>query len=227
MVLGDFNNDGSMDVATSREPVSVREWQWNVQAPVPILANPPKLGFSWVAAGDVNNDGWTVLLATQPEFCCHALYVLINNQQGGFTLTTIADSFSPTTVMLGDLNGDGNLDAVVEGTNAAQILLGNGKGGFTLLPNTVPYPGPDLGPAQIGDVNGDGIPDLILPADGSIGIALGKGDGTFLTPFAVGAGGGEGQIFLENQHGQSPTAGLPDLISPDGADVWVLLNLTK
>ncbi|MGA2590543.1 MAG: hypothetical protein ABSH32_11545 [Bryobacteraceae bacterium] len=32
---------------------------------------------------------------------------------------------------------------------------------------------------------------------------------------------------LEDQHGQPPAAGLPDLISPDGSEVWVLLNLAK
>jgi hypothetical protein len=81
---------------------------------------------------------------------------------------------------------------------------------------------------QIGDVNGDGIPDLILPSDGSIGIALGMGNGTFLTPIVIGAGPAEGQIFLQNLHGQSPNAGLPDLLAPDASGgVMVLLNLTK
>ncbi len=51
-------------------------------------------------------------MATQPSYCCGAVYVLLNNQQGGFTLTTIADSDAPTSIMLADLNGDGNLDAV-------------------------------------------------------------------------------------------------------------------
>jgi hypothetical protein len=38
-----------------------------------------------------------------------------------------------------------------------------------------------------------------------------------------------GQIFFENLHGQSPTAGLPDIVSPDNSwgGVLVLLNLTK
>jgi hypothetical protein len=77
-------------------------------------------------------------------------------------------------------------------------------------------------------VNGDGIPDLLLPADGSVGIAVGKGDGTFLTRFAVGVGPGEGQILLENLHGQSLKAGLPDLVEPDSSGgVTVLINLTK
>ena len=76
-------------------------------------------------------------------------------------------------------------------------------------------------------MNGDGIPDLLLPADGSIGIALGTGKGTFYPPFVVGAGPGLGQVLLQNLHGQSATAGVPDVGAPDNTGgVMVLLNLT-
>jgi len=228
LVLGDFNHDGIPDVATSSNQFALGNGDGTFQPPQPILPNPPLYGFTWIAAGDVNNDGWTDLVATQSGVCCD-MYVLLNNQQGGFNLSKVHIGLYTTTfwVMLSDLNGDGNLDAVVGGDGDVFIFLGNGLGQFKLLSETIPYPGPDPLPPQVGDVNGDGIPDILLPADGSIRIALGKGNGTFVTPFAVGAGGGEGQILLANQHGQSPTAGLPDLISPDGSQVWVLLNLTK
>jgi len=132
--------------------------------------------------------------------------------------------------MLADLNADGNLDAVVEQSSnaSAHIYIGNGKGGFTSGQNNIPYPFVDDLPAQIGDINGDGIPDLVLPADGSIGIALGTGKGTFYPPFVIGAGPGVGQVFLQNLHGQSATAGLPDIVAPDSSGgVMILYNLTK
>jgi hypothetical protein len=176
----------------------------------------------------VNNDGWTDILATQPEYCCGALYVLLNNQQGGFTLTTINDTNGPSAVMLADLNLDGNLDAVVMEADEVNVYLGNGQGGFTFNKKRVYYPGPDIIVPQVGDVNGDGIPDILLPADGSIGIALGNGDGTFAPTFAVGAGPGVGQVFMQNLHGQPSTSGLPDLVAPDGSGgVMVLINITK
>jgi hypothetical protein len=66
-----------------------------------------------------------------------------------------------------------------------------------------------------------------MPASGSLGIALGKGDGTFLTQEYVGIGNGAGQIILTNVHGQPATAGLPDIVAPDGSGaVVVLINNT-
>jgi len=230
MVVGDFNHDGKLDVATSSNQMALGNGDGTFQAPVPILASPPVQGFTWIAAGDFNNDGWTDLLATQPFIGTGALYVMLNNQQGGFTLTTITDKGGPNAVMVADLNGDGNLDAVVMqyGNWTAHIFLGNGLGGFTSGQNNIPYPFVDSLPPQIGDVNGDGIPDLLLPADGSIGIALGTGKGTFYKPFVVGVGPGVGQVFMQNLHGQSPTAGLPDLVAPDSSGgVTVLINETK
>jgi hypothetical protein len=58
--------------------------------------------------------------------------MLLNNQQGGFTVTSMTDNDGPISVMLADLNGDGNLDAVVteDGNATAHIYMGNGKGGF-------------------------------------------------------------------------------------------------
>jgi len=157
------------------------------------------------------------------------MYVLLNNQHGGFTQTTTIAVSGVYRVMLADLNGDGNLDAVVQTSLNAATYLGDGKGDLTAGQSGIPYPGADTLPAQIGDVNGDGIPDLILPADGSIGIALGLGNGKVtMAPYAVGVGQAPGQIFLENPHGQSAASGKPDLVAPDSSvGVTVLINLTK
>jgi hypothetical protein len=223
LVFGDFNHDGKVDVATSSNQLALGNGDGAFQSPVSILASPPS-GFTWIAAGDMNNDGWTDIMAAGIAY----VYRLLNNQQGGFTLSTIARD-TPTAVMLADLNSDGNLDAVIttESANVA-IYLGNGKGGFKAGQSGIPYPFVDQLPAQIGDVNGDGIPDLLLPADGSIGIALGTGKGTFANPFVVGAGPGVGQVFMQNLHGQSAASGLPDLVAPDfSGGVMVLINQTR
>jgi FG-GAP-like repeat len=73
----------------------------------------------------VNNDGWTDLVAVQSEYCCAAFCVLLNDQQGGFTLTTMKDTAGPASVMLADLLGNGSLDVVQEtGASTARFLYG-------------------------------------------------------------------------------------------------------
>jgi hypothetical protein len=154
---------------------------------------------------------------------------LLNNHQGGFTQSAITNNQGPLTVTLADLNGDGNLDAVVDTFYGYDVLvyLGDGKGGFTLK-GTLAYQGSDPQPPAVGDVNGDGIPDILMPSDGSVQIELGNGDGTFTTMPSQGVGPGAAQILLENLHGQSPKAHLPDIVAPDSTGgVTVLINTTK
>jgi hypothetical protein len=231
MVLADFNHDGLLDIATSFNQLAYGKGKGQFEAPVAIWDDPPPLGFVWIAAGDINNDGWTDLLAGQGEYCCGAYFVMLNNHEGGFTVTTYTTptGYGPWAVMMGDFNGDGNLDTAFEYGNATLgIYLGDGKGEFTPVNQTLSYPFVDQLPPQVGDVNGDGILDILLPANGMITIALGKGNGTFATPLTVGVGSGLGQILLQNLHGQSPKSGLPDIVEPDGGGgVTVLINLTK
>ena len=232
IVTGDFNHDGKLDVATAGNQFALGNGDGTFQAPLTILANPPAQGLSWIAAGDVNNDGWPDLVATSNSRppATLGLLVLLNDRKGGFTLS---DTISGPSygVSLADLNGDGNLDAVTY-DGSAQVYLGNGRGGFT--------PGQQIsdpssvfvtsfgGPA-IGDVDGDGIPDLLIADNGNLAIALGTGKGTFYAPFLLGLGPNPSLIVLENLHGQSDSAGLPDIVAPNWSPggVMVLINLTK
>jgi hypothetical protein len=225
IALGDFNHDGKTDVASSSNQLALGNGDGTFQAPGTLIANPPPNGFYWIAVGDVNNDGWADVLAACGDGCPYT-YLYLNNHLGGFTQSSVTQSY-PSAVMLTDLTGDGNLDAVVTSSAAyVTILIGDGKGGFTGTQNHVPYPFVDQLPAQVGDVNGDGIPDLLLPADGSIGIALGNGKGEFQAPFVEGVGPGVGQVFTQALHGQ-PT-GLADIVAPDyTGGITVLFNTTK
>jgi len=228
LVVGDFNHDGKLDLATSSNQLALGNGDGTFQSPVPYIANLPEHGFNWLVAGDLNNDGWTDLIASARIYGGDEgwMFVLLNDHNGKFQQKPFKTEAEAEAFTLADLNLDGNLDAVISESDYAICYLGDGTGGFKALKGFVPSPGLGSIYPLVGDVNGDGIPDVLLGTNGTIAIALGRGDGTFLAPWEVGAGPYVSQIFLENLHGQSPAAGLPDLVAPD-AGVAVLINTTK
>lgn len=100
---------------------------------------------------------------------------------------------------MADINGDGIQDLVlggaeteagVTGVVGVTVLLGNGGGTFTILPNSPVFDLPEndsVGSIVVADFNGDGIPDLaVIEVDPTTtnniytaAIFLGNGDGTF------------------------------------------------
>jgi len=230
LALGDFNHDGKLDFATSGNLIALGNGDGTFQAPTDIMANPPSSGFSGIAAGDINNDGWPDLVLTNNGIPYNNVFVLLNNKEGGFT--QVPTDFGGLTVepILADLNGDGNLDLVLRATagGGAWIYLGDGKGGFSLQV-TLPSALTDTaGPMFVADVNGDGIPDIGVLAADTLEIFLGQGGATYAAPFSIGTSPSPGSVLVENLHGQSPKAGLPDIVVPDtSGGVTVLINTTK
>jgi hypothetical protein len=163
------------------------------------------------------------------------VFVLLNNQEGGFTQVNTDFGNLTYNPVLADLNGDGNLDLILFTTSGAiggppiapGIYLGNGKGNFTYkesLENAIGFAGLTL----VADVNGDGIPDICELVSDTVSIFLGEGGANYAAPFSIGTGPSPGDILVSNLHGPSPTAGLSDLVAPDSSGgVMVLLNLTK
>ena len=224
--LGDFNHDGYPDIATNSFYIAYGHGDGTFQAPVSFWTNPPNCEFPGIAAADFNNDGFSDLAIT-----CYAkntIYVLINNQKGGFTQTSISNNEGPWDVVLADVAGSGNLDMLVSSLDVPTIYLylGNGKGGFTLK-QEIPFLD---GPAAyaVADINGDGKPDLLQLNPDSVAVFLGAGNGTFAkTPFYLGTGPAPGQVLTQNLRGQS-RPGVPDIVLPDGSGgVRILLNETK
>ena len=109
------------------------------------------------------------------------------NFTGTFPRTDFNVGHSPSAVVVGDFNGDGNLDLAVtnEGDNTVSILLGNGDGTFQTQKTFATGLGPDAIVAA--DFNGDGKLDLAVAnlTDNTISIFLGNGDGTFTVSSTV------------------------------------------
>ena len=151
----------------------------------------------------------------------------------GFTTgPTSATGSAPTTVAVGDFNGDGIPDLVTANSadNTMSVLLGNGDGTFTLKSS------PAVGDAPysfaIGDLNGDGILDMAVANCGNcsylnynsntVTVLLGNGDGTFTTKSTLTVGTSPEFVAIGDFNGD----GIPDLAVTNGSDdtVSVLLG---
>jgi uncharacterized repeat protein (TIGR01451 family) len=120
----------------------------------------------------------------------------------------------PSTVGVGDFNGDGKVDlAVADGAALGiAILLGNGDGTFAAAIN---YGGGNGFPLAVGDFNGDGKPDLVAASGGTqVAILLNTCGGvadltitkTHAGNFTQGQTGATYTITVRNT-GSAPTTG--------------------
>ena len=101
---------------------------------------------------------------------------------------------SPSTVISGDLNGDGYTDLILFGADNAgnssyQVLLNDGRGNFSAGGSgSLPAAGiGSSGPILSGDFNHDGKLDFASLNASPIAIFFGNGDGTFAAPVPMGA----------------------------------------
>jgi len=145
----------------------------------------------------------------------------------GFVAPLAFDAGSgPSSVAVGDFNGDGILDLAVANYygNNVSVLLGNGDGSFQPAVNYYAA-GSEPSSVAVGDFNGDGIQDLAVLnyAGNNVSVLLGNGDGSFQTTNAsYVVGTAPEQVVAGDFNGD----GFPDLAVPNQYtnDVSILLN---
>jgi hypothetical protein len=174
--VGDFNNDGLLDVAVavanSNFAIDVYSGKGNGTFGSPIVTNSVTQITSMLAA-DFNGDGKLDLAVLDGE---GNTTVFLGDGKGGFIQRQVFNSPS-VALVAADFNGDGKLDLVVTGYLSVEIFLGKGDGSFG-APQTILSESTNFGVPAVGDFNGDGNLDLAIPG-GGLNVLLGNGDGTF------------------------------------------------
>jgi VCBS repeat-containing protein len=143
-----------------------------------------------VVIADMNHDSHPDILASNNDGY-GGISVLLSDGAGGFLPhQDFGAGLSPTGLSVGDLNGDGILDAVVSNyfSNDVTVLIGRSDGSFNQAGN-LSAAGPELN--RLVDLNGDAELDLVFANynSSSLSVRMGVGDGTFgpEASYAVGA----------------------------------------
>jgi len=171
VALGDVDGDGDLDaiVANYSFPIGQPQDVYLNDGTGRFAAHPisPTFGAgdSWdVALGDVDGDGdLDALVANSSN---QAQDVHLNDGTGCFAAHPSAPTFgrgNSWDVALGDVDGDGDLDAIVANYNEPQdVYLNDGTGRFAAHPISPTFGVGDSASVALGDVDGDGDLDAIV-----------------------------------------------------------------
>ncbi len=183
LVVGDFNNDGALDVAAtniSGNDVSVLlgrgDGSFNH---APDFAS--GTGAFAIAWGDFNRDGIPDLVTANKHG--QSVSVLLGTGDGTFQApVNYAVGRLPESVVVGDFNGDGIPDLIVGDPvdDTLTLLVGNGDG--TFQPGRIVAQGVDALRVAAARLTGAGPLDLLVTeglSNPTLQVFLGNGDGTF------------------------------------------------
>lgn len=241
VAIADLNGDGHPDVVVANScanasdcsnggGVSVLLGYGDGTLQAPIIYSSGAVAASSVAIGDVNRDGRLDIIVANEclsgTSCDNGgVTVLLGNGDGTFQSgVTYTAGYSPTSVAIGDVNGDGRPDLVIANqyqcsscsNGGFSVLLGNGDGSFQ-APSTSSSGGVAATAVRIADLNGDGHLDLVVSnqyqctncSNGEVSIFLNKGNGTFPSPSKNSSGG---YAALSVSIGDVNADGRPDVI---------------
>ncbi len=200
MAIGDFNNDGKMDMAIADRSdnnllilLGNGDGTFTAQPSKPATGNKPSSSLHV----DLNNDNIRIWLLPMPA-TASTISVFLGNGDGTFqSAKTLSVGKRPVSVATGDFNGDGKKDLAVANQNDldVSVLLGNGDGTFQTQKTYLPVRSSNPFWITAADF-GNGKIDLATANNGSgtVAVLLGNGDGTFSLPVQYTVGSGPSSI---------------------------------
>jgi hypothetical protein len=191
IAIGDFNLDGKLDVAGGNA-ILLGTGNGTFQGiPFGVVPSTPFATVTGTVTGKFDTRGAPGVAVLSNAAGSSNVYILSNDGKGVLSLAhTYALQVPPWGIVTADLNGDGNLDLMVFGTDPLSdtwnysVLLGNGDGSFQ---SPVFYPqnvnGTDFYSIVVGDFSNDGKLDVATSiSETNLAFLRGNGNGTFAAP---------------------------------------------
>ena len=233
ITAADLNKDHKVDlVYGSSGQLSIALGAGNGTFSAPTNAGSPENPVA-IAVADLNGDGVAdIAVADGGTIGSSAggVQIYLGKGDGSFSNpATVTVGQNPTTIAVGDVNGDGKADLIVPTGTATvgvwqmAVLLGNGNGTF----QAPRFFATDFGPASIAiaDYNNDGKPDIVVAhccGDTDMTVMAGNGDGTFQPEQHFNGGPSPNTVGIADINGDK----IPDLVVGGARAVAALVNVT-
>jgi hypothetical protein len=227
--LGDLDGDGDLDAVVSTDQLPQTVWLNDGTGSFSTHPSTPSFddGSTFrTALGDLDGDGDLDAVVTHSAGGAETAW--LNNGTGSFSAHPTTPSFGAgdsRDAALGDLDGDGDLDAIISNFSGQPetAWLNDGTGGFSAHAATPAFGDGDSLDAALADMDGDGDIDAFVAnfSGQPETVWLNDGTGSFSAhPLAPGFGAGDSRaVALGDLDGD----GDPDAVvaNPDAETVWL------